>query len=327
MQSEGPYEQNEVDKKTLDALLTLGLLTEAQHSALSDIYLKRIFSLFYELRTILFLGVLLFTTGAAILVYKNVETIGHQVIIALLALLMAGCSWYVKKNQLPYSNAEVPSPGTLYDYTLLLGSILFAIIIGYLQFQYSIFGERWGLGALIPAVAYFPLAYRYDHRGVLSLGIAGLASWLGLTVSPVAMLKEGLFSEAALVNWGLFFGAAMMAVGLALERRNIKTHFTFAYMGFGFLVFGMACLGGLFSLDQDILFFLLTMALCAVGIYYTRKEQSFFFLLMSTLFGYVALTYLLSQSVRHFEFWQLYFIFSCGVVVSGLFNYKKLLGK
>jgi hypothetical protein len=312
---------------TLYSLRDAQLITEAQQSVLSDIYLKKIFSLFYELRTMLYLGVLLFTTGVGILVYKNIDTIGHQIIIALLVLFMAGCFWYVNKKKLPYTNAETQSPGTLYDYMLLLGALLFAIIIAYLQFQYSIFGEQWGLGALIPALAYFPLAYRFDHRGVLSLGITGLASWLGLTVSPVGLMKESIFPKTELVNSGLLFGAAMMAVGLLLEHRNIKKHFTFTYMSFGFLVFGVACLGGLFTLDRNFIFFILTIALCALGIYYARKEQSFFFLLMSALFGYVAVTYLLIESISDFAFWQLYVVVSCGAMVYGLFKYKTLLRK
>ncbi len=316
-----------MNKKTIDTLLSSGHITEVQHNALADIYLKKLFSLFYELRTMLYLGVLLFTTGVGILIYKNIDTIGHQVIIALLTLLMAGCFWYVNKKRLPYSNAEVQSPGTLHDYMLLLRALLFAIIIGYLQFQYSIFGEQWSLGALIPALAYFPLAYRFDHRGVLSLGITGLASWLGLTVSPVAMLKESIFPKTELVNSGLLFGAVMMAVGLLLERRSIKKHFTFTYMSFGFLVFGVASLGGLFSLDRSFIFFILTIALCALGIYYARKEQSFFFLLMAALFGYISVTKLLSEAISDFAFWQFYFIVSCGAMVYGLFKYKTLLRK
>jgi len=308
-------------------LFASGFLTEPQYDAISNIYTKKRFSLFYELRTLLYLGVLLFTTGVALLVYKNIDTLGHQVIIALLMLLMAGCFRYVKKYCVPYANAEVSSPGTLYDYTLLLGAILFAIIIGYLQFQYSIFGEHWGLGALISALAYFPLAYRYDHRGVLALGIIGLAAWLGLTVSPVVMLQESLYPKSELIYVGLLFGAGIMAAGLILEYRNIKKHFTFSYMGFGFLVFGVACLGGLFSLDRIFVFFVLTMAHSALGIYYSRKEQSFLFLLLSSLFGYVALTVFLMQFIGSFEFWLLYFVVSGAAMVSGLFRYKTLLGK
>lgn len=316
-----------MNQQTIDTLLASGHITATQHATLADIYSKRIFSLFYELRTMLYLGVLLFTAGVGILVYNNIDTIGHQIIIALLVVLMAACFWYVSRKMSPYSNAEVQSPGTLYDYLLLLGASLFAIIIGYLQYQYSIFGDQWSLGALIPALTYFPLAYRFDHRGVLSLGIAGLASWLGLTVSPLAMMNEGLFPKSELVNSGLAFGATMMAIGLLLERLNIKRHFTFTYMSFGFLVFGTASLSGLFTLEQTFIFFLLTLALSALGIYYARKEQSFFFLLMSALFGYIALTYVLSDVVNDFAFWEFYFIVSCGAMIYGLFKYKTLLRK
>ena len=113
-----------MNKKTVDTLFASGHLLEGQHAALSDIYLKKRFSLYYELRTILYLGVLLFTSGIALLVYQNIDTLGHQVIIALLVSMMAGCFWYVKKNQLPYTHAESQNLGALYDYVLLLGALL-----------------------------------------------------------------------------------------------------------------------------------------------------------------------------------------------------------
>lgn len=63
-------------------------------------------------------------SGIAPLVYQNIDTLGHQVIIALLVSMMAGCFWYVKKNQLPYTHAESQNLGALYDYVLLLGALL-----------------------------------------------------------------------------------------------------------------------------------------------------------------------------------------------------------
>ena len=312
---------------TIDSLHSLGHITDEQKEQLSKIYSKKIFSLFYELRTMLYLGVLLFASGVGVLVYKNIDTIGHQVIILLLILLMAACFWFVWKKKSPYSHAEVQSPGVLFDYAMLLGSLLLATIIGYLQFQYSVFGEHWELGALIPALAYFPLAYRFDHRGVLSLGITGIASWLGLTVSPVGLMEESIFPQEQLVLSGLIFGALTMGTGLLLERKGIKKHFTFTYMNFGFLVFGVASLGGLFILDQRFLFFILIAGLCVLGVYYARKEQSFFFLLMSSLFGYCAVTYLLLDVVEEFFFWQLYFVLSCAAMIYGLFKYKTFLAR
>ena len=314
-------------EEQLNRLREAGLISDQQHFTLKRIYSKEIFSLFYELRTMLYLGVLLFTGGVGIIIYQNIDTIGHQVIILTLTLLMLGCFWYTWKRKAPYSHAEVRSPGVLFDYILLLGSLLFATILGYMQYQYSIFGQHWELGALLPALAYFPMAYLFDHRGVLSLGITGIASWLGLTISPVGLMNEGLFPTRNLILTGIVFGFVMMSVGLLLERRGIKKHFTFTYMNFGFLVFGVAGLGGLFVLEQRVLFFMLKAGLFIVVVFYARRAQSFFFLLMSSVFGYIAITYLLFETVSDFGFWQLYFIVSCGVMIFGLFKYKSFLAR
>ena len=102
----------------LDVLRNEGLLTERQHRLLTGIYSQKLFSLYYELRTMLYLGVLLFTTGIGILVYLNIETIGHQVIILALMALTGLCFWYVARRRAPYSNGQVQSPGVLFDYIL-----------------------------------------------------------------------------------------------------------------------------------------------------------------------------------------------------------------
>jgi len=47
---------------------------------------KKMFSLHWELKTLLYLGIVLLTTGLGILVYKNIDTIGHQVIVAIIAI-------------------------------------------------------------------------------------------------------------------------------------------------------------------------------------------------------------------------------------------------
>lgn len=134
-------------KHTLETLLKEGLITGDQQSFLSRIYDKSVFSLYYELRTMLYFGVLLFTAGIGILVYRNIDTIGHQAIIAGLAGLAAIAFRYAAKRRPPYSHRETESPGSLYEYVLLGACLLFATIVGYIQYQYGIFGTRWELSA------------------------------------------------------------------------------------------------------------------------------------------------------------------------------------
>ena len=47
-----------------------------------------IFSLHTELRLLLYLSVLLFTSGIGILIYQNIDSIGHDAIIICLFLLI-----------------------------------------------------------------------------------------------------------------------------------------------------------------------------------------------------------------------------------------------
>ncbi|MFN0159392.1 MAG: DUF2157 domain-containing protein [Bacteroidota bacterium] len=312
---------------TIHKLEAEGLITGEQRAHLTRIYDRSLFSLYYELKTMLYFGVLFFTTGVGILVYQNIDSIGHQAIIGFLSLLTCVCFWHATRQKPPYSHAEVKSPGILYDYILLLGCLLFATVIGYVQYQYSIFGQQWGLSALVPALVFLFVAYSYDHRGVLSLGIAGLASWLGLSISPVELMKENIFATDPLIVTGLGFGAFICAAALILDRYGIKKHFTFTALNIGSHILFIACLAALFTFGQDWIYFILLVACCAAGIVYARREQSFMFLLISTVYGYIGLTYMFRDFFLAAFGLYFYFIASCGAIIYFVFNYKKFLGR
>ena len=115
----------------------------------------KLFSIHWELRTVLYLGVLLLAGGLGILIYKNIDSIGHQVILGAIALLCAGCFIYCERKKLPFSFNKVQSPNSLFDYILLLGCLLLLTFITYLQVQYNTFGEKYGLATFIPMVILF----------------------------------------------------------------------------------------------------------------------------------------------------------------------------
>jgi len=72
---------------------------------------------------------------------------------------------------------------------------------------------------------------------------------------------------------------------------------------------------------------LATIAGVAGGIVYARREQSFFFLLLSSVYGYIGVTYMLGQFIEEPLAWMLYFLISCGGVIYFLFNYKRFLSR
>lgn len=267
---------------------------------ISDLSLQRIqhrsgsglFSVHRELKTILYLGVLLLAGGLGILIYKNIDTIGHQIILAAIALLCAGCFVYCEQKKLPFSTAKVPSPNPYFDYILLLGCLTLLTFITYLQVQYNAFGEQYGLATFIPMVILFFCAYYFDQLGVLSMAIVNLAAWVGIAITPLNIFKANDFTDAEVIFAGLILGVVLNVMAWFSRHMAIKAHFSFTYANFGMHILFIACLAGMFHFGNFYLLWLLPLA-GAVFYFYKRAfaERSFYFLLMLALYGYIGISY------------------------------------
>jgi hypothetical protein len=271
------------------------LQTEGQISADSlqkaeDRQAQRLFSLYWELRLLLYIGVLLLTGGMGILVYKNIDTIGHQTVLAFIALITAGSFYYCVRNKLPFSREKVDAPNPFFDYVLLLGCLSLLIFLGYWQYEYGVFGDHYGLATFIPMTILFASAYYFDHLGILSLAITNLAAWVGIAVTPLSILKEGNFSNHRLIITGILLGSVLLGAGWLSLQRRLKSHFEFTYANFGLHLFFIASLAGLFTYDR--IYFLWFLGLVAIAWYFytvARARRSFYFIVMIVLYTYIAL--------------------------------------
>ncbi len=315
-------------REILRRLTESGVLLPSEAEPIAAYEATKPFSLFVELRTALYVGVTLLSTGLGLLIYENLDTLGHQAVIGIVALLMGGCFAYVGRQRQPYSNRLVANTA-LFDFVLLLGCLLFLTLEGYLQYAYQTFGTRYGLATLLPALVFFPLAYRFDHRGVLAMGITALASWVGLTIAPLDLLTSTRLNQPFFLNAALLFGIATMGAALLLERRGIKPHFTATYLTLAGNLALAAALVGWFGQQAPYLYFLVLAGLCVGFVAYARSRHSFFFLLMALLYGYAGATYLAFKILPEdilFAFSMYYFVFSCALIILFLFRYKRILG-
>ena len=315
----------------LNNLKSAALITDEDQIRLKDVEQNRPFSLHWELKTLLYLGVILLNVGLGYLIYQNIDTIGHIVIIALISLLCCGCFFYAARTNLPFSFQENKSPTLYFDYAVLLGCLTFLIVEGYLQFQYNVFGTRYGLASFIPMLLFFPVAYYFDHRGALSLGIIALGSWLGWTITPLEVLNQNDFSNHLLVYTGIVLGVFLCLMGLLSEIKDIKKHFAFTYFNFGIHLFFICALTALFSFNNNILFIPLIILGLIFSFWYARKMVSFYVFLVAVIYGYIALSYLIINSLQNsgdtFNIVLLYFIITCSLIIGLLFNYKNVLNK
>lgn len=302
-----------------------GLINEDQYNNIEPIASGKIVSVFYELRTLLYLGVMLLATGLGILIYENIGDLGHIISIVVLFVIAGVCFWYVTGKALPYSNEKVPTPTPYFDYILLLGCLLVIAIQGYLQVQYGILDNALGVSTLLSAAFFFIMAYRYDHVGILSLAVTALASFWSITVSPQEWYSNDFFlSYAHLYNTAIVFSAALAVIAMLLDSRSIKSHFTFTYINFCSLIFFTGATTGLFDGANTWIYLIALSGGCVFAFYFAKSRKSFLFLLYAFIFGYIGTTYILAETIFEYEpeLWLYYTIFSCAGFIIFIIKYK-----
>ncbi|WP_128544780.1 DUF2157 domain-containing protein [Larkinella soli] len=305
-------------ERVLQELSEQHLIDDRQRAAIRSAEADKLFSVHWELRVLLYAGILAFSMGVGLLIYKYIDQIGHSFLIAALAVVCAGCFAFAARFRAPFTKARTHSRSPFGDYALLLGCLLFLTLEGYLQYQYHFFGNRYGLVTFLPAVLFLALAYGFDHRGVLSMGLTALISWIGVTVRPLEFYFRGNFRDMTVLLSAIGLSLALMGGALLLDRRRVKRHFTLTTLAFAGNLLLVALVAGLFHFEELNLIFAAGLAVACFGFdTYARRERSFVFLLMSTIYGYIGVTYLVFHYLHpHNEAAYLYWILTgIGVTV------------
>jgi hypothetical protein len=291
-------------------------------------------SVHWDLKTLLYAGILLLTTGLGILVYKNIQTIGHLAIVISIAVAMLLCYAYSFTKAGKFSLRKTASPTIVFDYVLLAASLLLLILVGYLQFQYQLFGNRWGLATFFPMIILFFTAYYFDHLGILSMAIINLAAWFGITVTPLRMLEQNDFSSERIILSGIELGVLLIVLSVFSVRMKIKEHFSFTYKNFGVHILCIAMIAAIIHYNHwYILFFMLLAGIAAYLFTQSLQEKSFYFLVVATIYFYIGLSYVviyslsIISSIGELELYIgfLYLLGSSIALVMFLIRYNRLI--
>jgi hypothetical protein len=220
-------------------------LTASQAHLFSRVARRALVSVRVEIRAALYVGVLLLTGGIALFVKENHERIGPAAIGLAFGALAAGCLVWARRNSPPFRWGESPSKNAAFDYVLLLGALLVATDIAWLEAQLELLGANWPWHLLVVAVLYGLLAYRFDSRMLLSLALASFAAWRGIAVSFTGT-SLGAGDPARLRVEALACGALFVVLGVAASRRQRKAHFEDVYVNAGLLLIFGGLLSGVF---------------------------------------------------------------------------------
>jgi hypothetical protein len=153
----------------------------------------------------------------------------------------------------------------------------------------------------VPALVFLPLAYWFDHRGVLAMGVTTLASWVGLTVAPLTVLSNNDFWNDDIRGVAIGVGLTLVATGFHAEYRGRKAHFAFTYLLLGsnlaLIALAVSLVHAAFD-ERSVAsadFALLMLGLCTGLFWYARRSQSYWFLVLAAGYAYFAFACLLIQ--------------------------------
>ena len=292
----------------------------------------QLLSVHKELITILYAGIIMLTTGAGILMYKNINTVSHEILLALIALGSVSCFvWCIKKSK-GFSLYKVDTISVMFDYILLLGCLLLLLSIAYVQYIYNVFGNRYGAATFIPMIILFVTAYYFDHLGILTLAITNLAAWAGLTAAPLQVLKDNNFRDSYVIITALALGSLLMLLAYLSLNKNIKAHFAPVYKNFASHLLFIGLLAAIFHFDNYnlyLLWFIVLAIFCFVFYKQALKEHSFYYLVITFLYGYIGLSYIVIKALSGaYDFSiliSIYFIVSGIVLINLLIYYNKFL--
>ena len=280
--------------------LQAGDVLSAGQAAFFDRVARRgLVSVRFEIRTLLYAGVLLLTSGVGVLVALHQEEIGPLAIATGIALAAAGSLIWVARRSAPFSWGESTSPGVAFDYVLLLGLLLVAADLAYVEVQFTVLGPRWAYHLLIVGGLYLLAAYRWDSRTALGLALTTLAAWRGLSLSLVPSAL-GLGVAADLRASAIALGALYVAAAVLSARLAWKAHFEEIYANAGLLLLLGGLLAGVFDDRRAWSVWLVAVLLAAGGVMAVafRLGRSLYFA-VALVATYIALVRLLFEPFRY----------------------------
>ena len=262
-----------------------GKISAEQHAHLAGLARGDPVSLFLELNVLLYAGVLAFVGGLGWTVSTWSQQLGDVLVLTVLSTILVSCFWYCFSRAPAWSPAETPAPNPIFDYVLYLGGLIWSLELAYLENRFHVLSGQLDLYFLVTAGLFFFLAYRFDNRLVLSLGLSSLAGWFGLTISHWSAHQDATYRQYALL-YCLLVGVG----GALLQRRGLKPHFFGTYLNIVANVLFWAVLSGVFIREGYGLWVLALLIACGASLAWGLARRQFAFVAYAAVYGYVGVS-------------------------------------
>jgi len=293
-------------EEIFNLLASKKFITQEQNNAVNEYQKRGLFSVRNELLFLIYISILLFTTGVGVVIYDNIDTIGHSILLILLAITTTICFYFCYKKSKGFSKSEVTFDNPLYDYLVLFTAILTCTLIGYFQYNLNFQNSNYSIATLVSAVVSLGIAYFFDNKSVLVIGITALASFVGLSLNVMTVFENDIFDDNRLIVAGLFFGVFLLVWQLFSEKKSVKVHFSFAILTFALHLLALSCFAGVFQ-DLYWVFYLLILA-CVVYFFYKKsiEYKAVSWYVFSLFYGYVGFNILIFRILDLIDIFQIF---------------------
>ncbi len=309
--------------RVIPELVERGLLAPEQAEPLLREARGELVSVARGLSWLLYLGVALFVGGVGLLVKLNLDRIGPVTIALAIALAAAIPLVWVFRKAPAFSWGEVESPHFAFEYLLLLGVLLAAADLAYVEVKFTALGESWPWHLLIVAVGSALAAFRFDSRVLLSLALSSFAAWRGVSVAHLG--SDVVTTSVAAVRWNaLGCGVLFVLLGHLLRRLDRKAHFEPAALYLGWLLALAAMASGMFQGEGQL--WALTLLLVGVGLAaWAFRARRFPLFAYGVVAAYAALSRLAVEAIDVEMLGCLWFATtSLGLIVGLLFAQRRM---
>lgn len=301
------------------------ILGRKQAALLRRIYSRELFSVHWEVRLLLYAGILILTTGLGLLIAKHFASIGHLALLAAISLGCGICFAYCLRRGGGFTAEQIKAPDAAYDYILFLGCLLLGSLQGYLELRYQLLAQDWSWWLLGSGLLYLLSAHYFDNRLVLSLALSTLGAWLGVKTTLFGGgIWEGALWGNALRSNALGYGALIVAAGALQARLKWKVHFLPVHLHLGINLLLAALVSGVGARSSSLPYFAGLLLVAAGSAFYAQRSRSFAFLLYAVLYGYLGVTIFVLERGR----WQsegiiLYFLLTAAALVAALVAFHR----
>lgn len=297
-------------------------ITAEQYSHLAALSRRDPLSLFLELNILLYAGVLALIAGLGWTVSTWSRQLGDVLVLTALSVIFGSCVWFCFSRASAWSPTETPTPTPIFDYVLYLGALVWSLELAYVENRFHLLSGQWDFYLLATAVFFFFLAYRFDNRLVLSLGLSSLAGWFGLTIS-----RWSAHYDAAYRQYALLYCLLVGAGGALLQQRRLKPHFFGTYFNIVANVLFWAVLSGVFEQQGYGVWFAVLLVACGASLAWGVAQRQFAFIAYCSIYGYIGVSALFLRGANDVTGIMTYFAVSGVAMVVALVQLARRFGR